>query len=82
MQSVGREVHLPGVELATLVIPHDVDGVCDRGGLVKALPKRVAHEGAWRGVMTADASVDVTDQLLALWDGNASLQNARGIALI
>ena len=73
---------LPGIELATLTGPHNVSGVGDRSGPVKALSKRVAHEGTWRGVVTADASVDVTDQLLALGGGDASLQNARGTAFV
>ena len=75
-------MHLSSVELATLAGPHDVGGVGDRGGPVKALSKCVTHEGARRGVVIADASVDVTDQLLALGDGDASLQDARGTALV
>ena len=73
---MGQEVYLSSVELATLASPHDVSGVGDRGGPVKALPERVTHEGARRGVMAADASMDVADQLLALGDGDAPLQNA------
>ena len=79
---MGREVRLPGIELATLVGSYDVSGVGDRGGPVKALPKRVTHEGAWRGMVAADASMDVADQLLALGDGNASLQDTRGATLV
>src|SRR6185312_9331254 len=44
LQSVGWEVRLLSVELATLAGPHDVGGVIDRSGPVKALPKRVNHE--------------------------------------
>ena len=79
---MGREVRLPSVELATLTGSHDVGGVGDRGGPVEAFSKCVTHEGARRGVVTADASVDVTDQLLALGDGDASLQNARGTMFV
>ena len=75
-------MRLPIVELATLAGPHDIGGVGDRGGLVKTLSKCVTHKGSWRGVMTAGASVDVTDQLLALGDGDASPQDARGIAFV
>ena len=71
LQNVGREVHFSSIELATLAGPHDVSGVSDRGGPVKALSKRITHEGARRGVVTADASVDVMDQLFALGDGDA-----------
>ena len=56
--------------------------VSDRGGPVKALTKRITREGARRGVVTADASVNVMDQLLALRDRDAALQNARGTALV
>ena len=59
----------PSVELATLAGSHDVGGVGDRGGPVKTLPKRVTHEGVRRGMMAADASVDVADQLHALGMG-------------
>ena len=79
---MGREVCFSSVELATLASPHDFSGVGDRGGPVKALSKCVTNEGARRGVVTADASVDVTDQLLALGDRDASLQNARWTAFV
>ena len=61
MQNVSREVCLSGVELATLAGPHTVSGVGDRSGPVKALSKRVAHEGMRRGVVTAYAGVDVSN---------------------
>ena len=79
---MGREVCFSSIELATLTSPHDVGGVGDRGGPVKALPERVTHEGARRGVMAANAGMDVADQLLALGDGDAALQNTRGTTLV
>ena len=82
MQNVHREVHFSSAKLATLAGPHDVGGIGNCGGPVKTLPKRVTHEGAWRGVMAADAGMDVADQLLALGDGDASLQDTRGTALV
>ena len=54
-----------------------VGGVGDRGGPVKTLSKRITHEGSWCGVMTASASMDVTDQVLALGDGDASPEGLR-----
>jgi hypothetical protein len=78
----GREVCFSSIELATLTGPHDVGGVGDRGGPVKPLPKCITHKGVRCGMMTAGASVDVTDQLLALGDGDASLQDARGTAFV
>ena len=79
---MGRKMCFSSIELAPLAGPHNVSGVGDRGGPVKALPKCVTHESAWRGVMAADASMDVTDQLLALGDGDASLQDTRGATLV
>ena len=79
---MGREVYLSSVELATLAGPHDVSGVGDRGGPVETLPKRVTHEGAWRSMVATDASVDVADQLFSLGDGDSSLQDTRGTALV
>jgi hypothetical protein len=35
-----------------------------------------------RGVVTADAGVDITDQFLALGDLDAALQDTRGTAFI
>ena len=46
MQSVSREMRLPGIELAPLAGPHDFGGVDDCSGLVEALPERVTDEGA------------------------------------
>ena len=82
LQNVRGEVHFSSIKLATLAGPHDVGGVGDRGGPVETLPKRVTHEGTWRGMVAADTSVDVADQLLAFGDGNASLQDSRGTALV
>ena len=79
---MGREVCFSSIELATLAGPYNVGGIGDRSGPVKALPKRVTHESVGRGVMAADASMDVADQLLALGDGDASLQDTRGTALV
>ena len=72
---MGRELCFSSIELATLAGPHNVCGVGDRCGPLKALPKRVTYEGAWRSVVATDVSVDVADQLLALRNGDASLQD-------
>ena len=73
LQNVRGEVHFSSVKLATLAGPHDVGGVGDCGGPVETLPKCITHEGTWRSMVAANASVDVMDQLLALRDGDASL---------
>jgi hypothetical protein len=40
------------------------------------LAEPVAHEGAWRRVVTAYARVDVAEELAPLRDGDASLSDA------
>ena len=70
---MGREVCLSSIELATLAGPHDVGGVGDRGGPVKALSEHVAHEGTWCSVVITNAGMDVPDQLPALGNGDAAL---------
>jgi hypothetical protein len=76
LQDVCRQVGFAGVELAPFTGAHDLAGIGDRGGPVEALAERVAHEGAWRRVVTAYARVDVSKELAPLRDGNASLQDA------
>ena len=82
LQSVSREVRLTGVELATITCLHDLCGISDRGWPVETLLERIAHEGAWRRMMATDSSVDVSKQLPALGDRDASLQDPRGAALV
>jgi hypothetical protein len=48
--------------LAPFTGAYDLAGVGDRGGPVEALEERVAHEGAWRRVVTAYTRVDVAEE--------------------
>ena len=66
-------MRLTGVELATLASPHNFSGIGDCCGPVKVLPERVAHEGAWCRVVAANSGVDVSEQLPALENGDATL---------
>ena len=75
-------MRLTGVELAALASLHDLCAVSYCNGPVKAMPKCVTHEGARRNLVATDASMDVADQLLALGDGDAPLQNTQGTALV
>jgi hypothetical protein len=76
LKGVSQEISLAGIELAPLAGTYDLVGVGDRGGPVKALAERVAHEGTWRRVMAAYARLDVSDDLATLGDGDAALQEA------
>jgi hypothetical protein len=66
---VSREIGLASVELAPFAGVHNLAGVSDRSGPVEALVERVAHEGAWRRVVTTHARVDVAEELTPLGDG-------------
>jgi hypothetical protein len=82
LQDMRGKVGLASVELAPFAGAHDLAGIRDRGGPVKALTERVANEGAGRGVMATDPRVDVPQELAPLRDGHASLQDAGGGALV
>jgi hypothetical protein len=73
---VSWEVSFVGVKLAPFAGAHDLAGIGDRGGPVEALAERVAHEGARRRVVAAQARMNVSKELAPLWDGYASLQDA------
>ena len=78
---MSRKVRLTGVKLAALASPHDLSGVGDCCGPVKALPERVADEGAWRCVMVAGSSVDVPKQLPTLGMGMQHCRTPEGLRL-
>jgi hypothetical protein len=82
LQDVRGEVGFAGVELTPLAGAYDLAGIRDRGGPIKALAERVAYEGARRGVVAADARVNVSEELAPLGDGHASLQDAEGGTLV
>jgi hypothetical protein len=47
---MSREIGLAGIKLAPLAGAHDLVGISDRGGPIKALAERVAHrvrDAAW-----------------------------------
>jgi hypothetical protein len=76
LEGVRREVGLAGVGLAPFAGAHDLAGIYDRSRPVKALTKRVAHEGVWRRVVAARARVNISKELAPLRDRYASLQDA------
>jgi hypothetical protein len=82
LQDVRGEIGLAIIELAPFAGAHDLAGISDRGGPVKALVERIAHEGAGCGVVDAYARVYIPEELAPLGDGHASLQDAGGGALV
>jgi hypothetical protein len=77
-----REIGFAGIELAPFAGAHDLAGIGDRGGPVKALAERVAHEGAGCCMVTAHARMYIPEELAPLRDRHASLQNAGRGALV
>jgi hypothetical protein len=76
LQDVRREIGFAGIELAPFAGAYDLAGVGDRDGPIEALAECVAYESAGRGMVAADARVNVPEELTPLGDGHASLQDA------
>ena len=66
---------LPSVVLAPFAGAYDLLGVGYCSGPVEALSECVSNQSSWCGVVTADPAVDVAQQKLALFGGNALLQD-------
>jgi delta-aminolevulinic acid dehydratase/porphobilinogen synthase len=79
---VRRKVGLAGVELTPFTGAHDLAGIGDRGGPLKALAECVAHEGAQHRVVAAYARMYVSKELAPLRDGYASQQDVGRGALV
>jgi hypothetical protein len=82
LEGVSWEISLAGVELAPLIGAYDLASIGDHGGPVEALAERVAHEGVRCRVMAAYTRVDVPDELTALGNRDAPLQDAGRGALV
>ena len=64
---------LPSIVLAPFIGAHDLLGVSYSDGLVEALSERVSNHGSRRGMVTTDPTVDIAQQTLPLFDGDAAL---------
>ena len=64
---------LPSIVLTPFVGAHDLLSVGYGGRPVEALTERVSDQGPRRGMVTTDPTVDITQQLLPLLDGDAAL---------
>jgi hypothetical protein len=75
-------VRLPRVELTPLAGAYNPSGVGHRGWPVETLSEGVSHEDSRCCVVTTSPRVYFLQQLLPLGDGYASLENARGTAVV
>jgi hypothetical protein len=77
LQGVSREIGLASVKLAPFAGVHDLVGISDRSGPIKALAEHIADEGARRRIVVAHARMDVSNKFATVGDGDALLQDAR-----
>ena len=73
LECLGREVSLPSIVLTPLVGAHDLLGVGYCSGPVEALSECVSNQGSRHSVVTTDPSMDIAQQELPLFDGDAEL---------
>ena len=64
---------LPSIVLAPFIGAYDLLGIGYRGRLVEALSKHVSDQGSGRSMVIADPTMDITQQMLPLFDGDAAL---------
>jgi hypothetical protein len=75
-------VRLSRVELTPLAGAYNPSGIGHRGRPVETLSEGIPHEGSRCYVVTASPRVYLLQQLLFFGDGYASLENARGAAVV
>ena len=73
LEWLGQEVSLLSVVLAPFVGAYELLGVGYHSGPVEALSECVPNQGSRRGVVTADPTVDITQQKLPLFDRDTEL---------
>ena len=73
---------MPCVELTPLAGADNSSGVGHRGRSVETLSESVSNKGSRRCVMTASPRVYFLQQFPTFGDGDASLEDARGAAMV
>jgi hypothetical protein len=68
--------------LAPFAGAHDLVGVNDHSGPIKALAECIAHKSMRRRVVDTHACMDVSNKLATVGDGDALLQDARRGTLV
>ena len=66
---------LPSIVFTPFVGVHNLPSVGYGGRPVEALLECVSDQGSRRGMVTIDPTVDITQQLLSLFDGDGALQD-------
>ena len=73
LECLGRLVGLLSIVLTPFTGAHNMFSVGYRGRPVEALSEHVFDRGPRRGMVPTDPSVDITQQLLPSFDGDAAL---------
>ena len=73
LECLGRQVGLPSVVLTPFTGAHNLFSVGYCGRLVEALSEGISDQGPRRGMVTTDPSMDIAQQTLPLFNGNAAL---------
>ena len=66
---------MSGVVLAPFVGAHDLLGTGYYGRLVEASLECIFDQGSRHGMVTTDPTMDIAQQMLPLFDGDAELQD-------
>ena len=64
---------LPSIVLTPFVGAHDLLDIGYSGGLVESLSKCIFDQGSRHGMVTTDPTMDIAQQPLSLFDGDAAL---------
>jgi hypothetical protein len=82
LQSLSGQVGLSRVELTLFAGADNSGGVGHRREPVEALSESISDKGSRRCVMAASPRVYLSQEFLTFGDGDASLEDARGAAVI
>ena len=72
---LGRQVGLLSIVLTPFIGAHNLFNIGCSGRPVEALAEHISDQGPRRGMVPADPAVDITQQLLFSFDGDATLQD-------
>ena len=73
---------MPSVVLAPFAGAYDLLGIGYRSKPVEALSERISNQGSGRGMVIVDPTVDITQQALPLFEGDAALQDPGVASLV
>ena len=73
LECLERQVSLPSVVLTPFIGAHNLFSMRYYGRPVEALSERVSDQGSRHGMVTTNPTMDIAQQPLPLFDGDAAL---------